>query len=288
MRPIALLIAVLFTLCGFGQDTYLWKVSSNKDEKVSYLLGTHHQLGESYFKKYPILEKSLLTCQQVVTEVEINRDSATRLFDDRVTIDLAEKLGEKNYAGVRELLQNFSINPGKLSPAELVSSLQRKFEQLNCEALVESDRYKLDEYIQVLARRYHLSNHYLETMDQQFDYLGKATKNQITWSDARRYTTIILKQYSKFKKSGKKTCPALLDRYLTHHIEFAFNKSCQAFNDKQQLLVVQRNQKWLKELSELLKQNNVFIAVGAEHLIYECGLIMQLKKMGYSVEPVVM
>ncbi len=114
----------------------------------------------------------------------------------------------------------------------------------------------------------------------------KATKNKMSWSDAKRYVEIILKQYSKFQKSGKSTCPPLLERYLTHDLEYQFSKSCSSLNDKQRLLVVQRNEKWLKELPRLIRQSNVFIAVGAEHLLYECGLIVQLKKMGYTVEPV--
>lgn len=288
MRLVALLIAVIFSQLTYSQNTYLWKVSSSENDKISYLFGTHHQLGESYFKKYHILEKSLMSCQLVVTEVEISRDSVKSIFEGREPVDLQSMLGAKNYNQVKEVLKGFSLNLGKLTPGELVGSLQREFESLNCNALVESDKHKLDEYIQIVARQSGKANQYLETMDEQFRYLDQTVKNKMTWKDARRYVELILKQYNKFQKSGRSTCPPLLDRYINRAIDYQFSKACAGFKDKQQILIVKRNEQWLKELSKLMRQGNVFIAVGAEHLIYECGLIMQLKKIGYNVEPVPM
>lgn len=272
----------------FGQNTYLWKVSSRENNRVSYLFGTNHQLGESYFKKYAILEKSLSSCDQVVTETEIKRDSVMKIFASRVSIDLQDKLGKENYAQVKDILSNSSVDLGKLTPEELVGILQRKFETLNCEAFVATDQYKLDQYIQVVAQQNGKPNHYLETVDQQLGYLEKSAGNKMTWNSAKKYAEIILTQYEKYKKSGKSTCPSLVNLYLNHGIEYQFSKSCSSFNDKKQQLIVTRNEKWMIDLSTLMKQSSLFVAVGAEHLNYECGLIMELKRLGYSVEPVKM
>lgn len=53
------------------------------------------------------------------------------------------------------------------------------------------------------------------------------------------------------------------------------------------LLLNNRNKKWVKELNDIMKNESVFVAVGAGHLTGEQGLISLLKKEGYKVEPLV-
>jgi len=51
------------------------------------------------------------------------------------------------------------------------------------------------------------------------------------------------------------------------------------------LLLNNRNKNWVKQLKEIMKNESVFVAVGAGHLIGDFGLIHLLKKAGYTVEP---
>ena len=51
------------------------------------------------------------------------------------------------------------------------------------------------------------------------------------------------------------------------------------------LLLNNRNKNWVKQLKEIMKNESVFVAVGAGHLVGEKGLIKLLKKEGYKVEP---
>ena len=51
------------------------------------------------------------------------------------------------------------------------------------------------------------------------------------------------------------------------------------------MLLNDRNKKWVKKLNEIMKTESVFVAVGAGHLTGEQGLISLLKKEGYTVEP---
>ena len=53
------------------------------------------------------------------------------------------------------------------------------------------------------------------------------------------------------------------------------------------LLLNDRNKKWVKELNTIMKNESVFVAVGAGHLTGKYGLINLLKKEGYKVEPLV-
>jgi uncharacterized protein YbaP (TraB family) len=51
------------------------------------------------------------------------------------------------------------------------------------------------------------------------------------------------------------------------------------------LLLNDRNKNWVAQLNTIMKNESVFVAVGAGHLIGEMGLINLLRKAGYKVEP---
>jgi uncharacterized protein YbaP (TraB family) len=289
MYRIILLVAFFINNISFGQKTYLWKVSSKNGDKISYLFGTYHAIGDMFFKKYPVLKKALLSCDQVVTETEIKRDSVLSLFKDRVsTDDLQKTLDEKKYQQVKEIFKDFSVDLGKLTPAEIVGGLQNRFDMLNCDVLMSRGTYFLDQYVQVLADSNNKSNYYLETLAEQADYKEKADGPKMTWAMAKIYITMLLKQYTKYQRSGKSTCPEIADEYVNFKIDYQLDKSCSRVNERSQKLLTGRNVKWMEVLPGLIEEKNVFIAVGLNHLNYECGLIAQLRKLGYTVEPVEM
>jgi uncharacterized protein YbaP (TraB family) len=289
MRSLVLIIGLLSCQLAMGQKTYLWKITSKEHNNTSYLFGTYHPIKETFFKNYPALEKALLSCGLVVTEMQIKRDSLKALFKDRpVTDDLQKTLSAKNYELTKEIFKDLAVDLGKLYPEEILSGLQNRFDMLNCEALMSKDTYFLDEYVQVFAEKNKITNYYLETLEAQQAYKKKADGPAMTWSMARLYITMILRQYEKHRRSGKSTCPALADEYVNFKFDYNLGRSCSKLNDRSKLLLVERNRKWMEVLPGLMQKQNVFIAVGLNHLAYECGLIVQLRKLGYTVEPVEM
>jgi hypothetical protein len=63
--------------------------------------------------------------------------------------------------------------------------------------------------------------------------------------------------------------------------------SKEVFTDARMDQVIRaRNMNWLHELPAIMRQQPTFIAVGAAHLLWDCGLINQLRMRGYSVKPV--
>jgi hypothetical protein len=48
------------------------------------------------------------------------------------------------------------------------------------------------------------------------------------------------------------------------------------------VLVYKRNADWIPKLSKIFEDDNVFVAVGADHLIGPRGVIELLKKAGFS------
>ena len=56
------------------------------------------------------------------------------------------------------------------------------------------------------------------------------------------------------------------------------------FGNATNVLVDDRNKKWIGVMKEMMAQNTVFFAVGAGHLWGQNGVISLLKKQGYKVE----
>jgi len=69
-------------------------------------------------------------------------------------------------------------------------------------------------------------------------------------------------------------------------MEELMNRSEFGMEKYENILVNYRNANWVKQLKVIMKNESVFIAVGAGHLLGEKGLIKLLKAEGYVVEPV--
>ena len=64
------------------------------------------------------------------------------------------------------------------------------------------------------------------------------------------------------------------------------NNTCDGTPEEKETLIYKRNDNWMKQMPEIMKQKATFFAVGAGHLPGERGLLAQLKKAGYTVEGV--
>ena len=73
----------------------------------------------------------------------------------------------------------------------------------------------------------------------------------------------------------------LANKYRKFDLDYEFDKECET-----DILVLQRNNDWMKIIPGLLRTKNTFIAVGYFHLRKQCGILEQLKNEGFKIEPV--
>ncbi|MDQ6889367.1 MAG: TraB/GumN family protein, partial [Bacteroidota bacterium] len=88
----------------------------------------------------------------------------------------------------------------------------------------------------------------------------------------------------------KKEFADLVDMYKNQNLDSMQNMlvNSEFGSDKyDDLLLKNRNKNWVGQLKNIMKNESVFVAVGAGHLTGDDGLIALLKKMGYKVEPLV-
>jgi len=68
-------------------------------------------------------------------------------------------------------------------------------------------------------------------------------------------------------------------------IEAMFKEEEFGMKDGLELLLDKRNINWVEQLKTILPKTNIFMAVGAAHLVGEKGVIELLRKEGYTLRP---
>ena len=64
------------------------------------------------------------------------------------------------------------------------------------------------------------------------------------------------------------------------------NNTCDSTPEEKETLIYARNDNWMKQMPEIMKQKSTLFAVGAGHLPGERGVLALLRKAGYTVEGV--
>jgi len=73
----------------------------------------------------------------------------------------------------------------------------------------------------------------------------------------------------------------LANKYREFDLNYEFEMECET-----DILILQRNNDWMKTIPNLLRTKNTFIAVGYFHLRKKCGILEQLKNKGFKIEPI--
>lgn len=275
---------LFFIICFCAQYTigqiHIWTVDSKENTHTSYLFGTFHQMGEAYFDSIFYLNQVFQKIEVLVVE---SADTGKALKN--MILSREEDYSYENYLSkitidsLESFVKQYPLS--KLKPHELLHSLQQQFYLRHCNTLNDSSKWSsFDGYLQQIAEKNHKIILGLETDSMQLSYLEQANYN-VNWENSKQSIHYWLGTY--FKGQDKKTLCQLFDNYKKSPLQsFELEKKC-----TQNVLLYQRNRQWIKQLPSLLNNNSCLIAVGQRHLKYDCGLINQLRELGYKVKPVV-
>ncbi len=276
-------------LYSFGQNSILWKVTNENTKYTSYILGTYHLMGSGFVDSYPILKEKINKSDIVITETKIDRVKAMEYYNSRQPSKMLETvLSAEDLEYLKEIFKNGKIDLEKFSPGELLMKLQVYYPKYKCNAIKSDDTLVIDEYVQYIGDQNQKKSYFLETDSFGLEKLTELTKIY-DWKFFKKNISGILKRY-RSQEIDESQC-LFANQYTSFNLDYKFTTSCNsnlleisASNE----LVKSRNTSWMKKIPFLLENNNCFIAVGLMHLYYDCGLLEQLKKLGYKVEKVEM
>ena len=261
------------------ENSLLWKISGNGIEKPSYLFGTIHITCDATLNDK--VKKALDETSQVVLEVDMDdpgmQAKATKgafMKDGKKIEDMVSK---EDYDAINALLTKQAGIPLNLvqnmKPIFLTAMLYPKL--LDCP--MESFEQELIKVAQ--AQNEEVLG--LETIEDQmkiFDdipYEDQIADLLRSAKDNLEYDkTTFLKMFEVYKAENITEMVAMMDD----------DKS--VASEHQDKLLTNRNKKWISRISEFSKEQPTFYGVGAGHLAGENGVILLLRKAGYTVSAV--
>lgn len=259
-------------------NTIMFKISSDKNDKISYLFGTHHAFGKAFFDSLPEANKALSASEVLLKEnLNVPGQMAQDIINGRKQFTNWKKFVSKDDL---EFLENlFATSPtdyNKMTPTEMYVFLNRHFKQQICLSKdVNDTSLSLDDYIASKAVELHKELYGLETTEEQINLLNKDVEGMPQKMHKRRLGNII----EKIKTRNLNDCQET-KWYTQMGMDYQVDEPC-----RNTLLLTDRNHRWMKTISGLIEEKNCFIAVGLSHLMFECGLLNQLKEIGYTVTP---
>jgi len=260
-------------------NTLLWKISGNGLQKSSFLFGTFHLLCKDDIHFSDQLKKAVKMSDKIYMEMDMDDPS---MLGGMLYMNMKDnkKLEDLYTAEEYKRLQSYFSDTLKMpimllqkaKPYFLVALLYPRMMNCGSPAGVEEELMKV-------AKEDNKEIKGLETIQFQasvFDSIPyewqakELLKNIDSFSVYKAQFETMLDFYKKQELDSIKN--------LVSKSEFGSDK----YDD---ILLNNRNKNWVKQLNTVMKNESVFVAVGAGHLVGDEGLISLLRKEGYKVEP---
>ena len=263
-------------------NTLFWEISGNHLSKPSYLFGTFHLMCKEDINFSPGVKTAMTNAKEVFFEIDLDDPANTlgALFFMNMKGDkkLKDLFSEADYIRFKSYFEDSLGMPltmfERIKPNFLGAMLYPKMMPCKSMSGVEQE-------LMSIAKKDKKEIKGFETMAFQasvFDSIPyeKQAKDLLNSIDSM-----------SFYKANFDT---LLNVYKTQQlsaIEDMFTKTEFGMEENRAVLLDNRNKNWVQQLIKILPAKNIFIAVGAGHLVGENGLITLLKKAGYTLRPLV-
>jgi uncharacterized protein YbaP (TraB family) len=262
-----------------AQRTILWRVTDTVHQKTSYLLGTHHYMGNGFVDSLKPIRKHLLESELAVFETAETGEQVVAVMNQRKADYALKKVLDKLSIQQLEFIsKDWRVPLYKLQPVELLLKLRAQFYQQVCGSMQPKDTADhFDNYLISIARANQINVFGLETDSLQLNLLQASF--EYSWKDAQSEIKYFLAAFEGRADLGD-NCD-FVGRYKRFEFDYALDTPCD-----EDPFINDRNQKWMQVLPSLLRSKRCFVAVGLLHLMHNCGLIVELRKVGFVVEPV--
>jgi uncharacterized protein YbaP (TraB family) len=262
------------------ENTLLWQITGPGISSPSYLYGTIHLMCPDEIKVSDTLRARFYQTKKLFLEIKLD--------DPSVMLKMMQQMKMKNDTTLQQLL----------TVAEY-DSVEVQFKKLTGMSLSMMNNMK-PELLQSLIYPSLLGCKGAEAWEQKFQQLAKANKMEINGLEdvndqLKIFDEIPYKAQAEELAETLKNIDSAKQNFntlLTLYKEKNLNALCKMLNEDTELsqyddiLLNNRNKKWIPEIIKQAKLEPAFFAVGAGHLGNANGLINLLKQEGYTVSPV--
>jgi uncharacterized protein YbaP (TraB family) len=277
-----LLLLIFFSTSIFASPS-LWLVE--KKGTKSYIFGTVH-VGDASMAKLPNkVISAIKETDEVIVEVDISKFTPFEIQSKTMPFmllpagkTLKSELKTQNYQAIDNYFKKKSIDINLFSTmrpwAVMLIITQMEYQNAGY-----SENYGIDKQIISFANKNKIKVGQLETLEQQLSIFSQLSPySDAMVSDTFEQLKDMSAHFDRLMNSWKN---GSLKDLNTYYKEIFTQDEFGKLGEK--VMLVDRNQNWLKQLTPRFKNESLFIAVGALHLASEQGLIQQLKNQGYKV-----
>jgi hypothetical protein len=265
------------------EKSLLWKVS--QDGKSIFLLGSIHYLRE---ENYPLNQAILDTfdvSKRLVLEIDLNQTSpgaAQRVVLEKAIYrdgsTLAQNISEETYQLTSKRASELGIDMKALQPMKpwfvALTMLSAKLQQMGL-----NPKLGVDHHLAERAKRNGKPTTGLETLEFQlgmFDQLAK------------REQELMLRETADAVERIEKNINGIVESWLKgdgDRLATLMLAGMRAYPELYRKVIVERNQRWLEEITQLVRQGgDALVVVGAAHLVGKDGVVAMLKARGFDAE----
>jgi hypothetical protein len=263
------------------EKTLLWEISGNNLAASSYLFGTMHLLCAGDARLSDSLKMTINKATEIYFEIDLDNIMETlgaiKYLNMNGNKKLSDLLSEPDYQKVKTYF--------KSTNTAIPLSMMERFKPYFISAMVQEAKFPcqtkdgMEQVIMKEAKKESKTIKGLETIGYQASVFDSIPYEQQAHD--------LVKMIDGAGKSTADENVKLLDVYKSQDI----NKMVELTTDEDgigkyvDLLLYKRNENWVKQMPELMKQSTLLFAVGAGHLGGDRGVIQLLRKKGYTLRP---
>ena len=262
--------------------TLLWKISGKYLEKPSYLFGTMHILCEEDAQLSENLKAVIRDTEQIFFEIDMDNTQemmgALKFLSMNDGKRISQLLSQEDYEKVKKFFDdNKSMIPFSMMDRfkpYFVSSMIGE-QMMACESTIG-----METQIMAEADKYEKEIHGLETIAFQAGIF-----DSIPYEKQARDLVMYVDSIDSYKRVLKSMTDVYREQDL-EKMEKLMLKSDPGMEQYMDLLLYDRNRRWIDLMLSNMVERSTLFAVGAGHLPGNQGVIELLRKRGYDVTPV--
>ena len=290
MKILCFILSTFLIQNGFAQNksplklnednnSLLWQVSGNGLTEPSYIFGTIHMMCKEDINFSENLKKALASSSELYLEMDLDDPTAMMKGLSLMTMkdnSLKDFYTDEEYNRIKTYFNDSLKVP---------FAMMQKMKPLFLQALIYPKMMpclnlsSVEQELLIIAKKDNKPVNGLETMEFQASVFDSIPYKE--QADG------LLKSIDSVNNYGIEFSK-MLTSYKTQNlseIQSLFNKSDYGNEKQKSVLLDNRNVKWVNELKKIMKENSVFVAVGAGHLPGNMGLIELLKNAGFKLTP---
>jgi len=262
------------------ENSLLWEITAPGQSRPSYLFGTIHLICPADFSLSDSLKIAVTKTEQVALEIDMDDPAMMATMMKTMNMkdgnELKKLVSETEYSKIAQFYKD-SVGIGltmfeKAKPFVLMGPL------FNSVLACQPQSYEMS--LVELAGKQKSEVIGLETLEEQM-----AIFDTIPYKDQMKMIVMMIDSLPQARKEFKDLI-ALYKKQDVNELYQMTRKSSFGMEGNDEVMLFNRNKKWIPRIRKMMTERPTFFAVGAAHLGGDKGVIALLRKEGYKVRAI--